>query len=319
MRERQQLSKQDRPLLEAILEALPELVFVLDRDGRYHAVLGGRDDLRYHDGSSLVGKLLHDVLPAEVADSFLGRIREALDTGSVVTHEYQLSSEDVEGVEGRVGVSDELWFEGRVAPVKRVEGGGELAVWMLFNITESKRTMQRLEEQQRELERLARTDPLTGLLNRRSFFAEAARELAWVQRTGAPAVLLQLDLDLFKRINDTYGHAAGDHLLREVADLLRTDRRASDVLARLGGEEFALLVRGVSLEDGHRLAERLRAQLAALRVDHDGQELTITGSFGVAALVADDQVPDAALQRADAAMYTAKRGGRDGVEVAGRL
>ncbi len=317
MRGRQQLSKHDQPLLEAILEALPDLVFVLDRDGRYHAVLGGRDDLRYHDGSSLVGKLLHDVLPAEVADSFLHRIREALDTGSVITYEYQLSRDDVDGVEGRIGVPDELWFEARVAPMETVEDAGELAVWMLFNITDSKRAMQRLEEQQHELERLARTDPLTGLLNRRSFFAEAARELAWVRRTGSPAVLLQLDLDLFKRINDTHGHAAGDHLLCEVADLLRTDRRASDVLARLGGEEFALVVRGASLEDGRRLAERLRAQLAALRVEHDGQVLRITGSFGVAALVAHDQEPEAALQRADAAMYAAKRGGRDSVEVAG--
>ena len=311
---RREFPQLQRPLLEAVLSALPELVFVLDREGRYRAVLGGRDDLRYHDGSSLVGKRLHDVLPPDLADGFLRRIHEALDGGRVVTYEYELSMEDVEGVEGRPGVAAALWFEGRVSPVDTAEGDDELVVWMLFNITERKQALQRLEEQQRELERLARTDPLTGLLNRRSFFEEARRELAWVQRTGQPAALILLDLDLFKRINDTYGHAAGDAVLCEVAALLRTDRRVTDVLGRLGGEEFALLVRGASLDDGWALAERLRAQLAALEVDHEGRIATTTGSFGVAPLRSDDRVPDEAVQRADAAMYAAKRGGRNRVE-----
>lgn len=319
MSARREFLRLERPLLEAILNALPELAFVLDRQGRYRAVLGGRDDLRYHDGSSLVGKQLHEVLPPDLADGFLRRIHEALDTGSVVTYDYQLSMDDVAGVEGRPGVPDALWFEGRVSPVDTPEGDDELVVWMLFNITESKQALQRLEEQQDELERLARTDPLTELLNRRSFFTEATRELAWVQRTGEPAVLVLLDLDLFKRVNDTYGHAAGDTLLCAVAELLRTDRRATDVLGRLGGEEFALLVRGASLEDGRALAERLRGQLAALEVHHRGRVATITGSFGVAPLLADDPVPNEALHRADAAMYAAKRRGRNRVEVAAVL
>jgi two-component system, cell cycle response regulator len=301
-------------LLEAVLDALPELVFLLDRQGRYVAVLGGRDAQRYHDGRSLVGRLLHEVMPAERADGFLARVHEALDADRVITFEYRLSSADIDGIEERPGVPDELWFEARVAPLAPSDGRADMVVWMLFNITESRLALQRLEQQQAVLERLARTDFLTGLLNRRAFFAESVRELAWVHRSGQPAVLITFDLDGFKEINDTWGHAAGDAVLRSVSRLLRSGRRDTDVLARLGGEEFALVVRGTELDGGRELAERLRDELAALRTEHEGKALSVTASFGVTEYRPTDEDPEDALRRADAAMYTAKRRGRDRVE-----
>ena len=103
-------------LLEAIVQALPEPCFVLDRDGRYVAVLGGLDNTRYLDGRPLVGKLMHEVLPIETADRFLGCVREALDTGRVIHLEYELGSDDIKGVESHPDVPDHLWFEGHVAP-----------------------------------------------------------------------------------------------------------------------------------------------------------------------------------------------------------
>ncbi len=308
-------------LLEAIVEALPEPFFVLDREGRYVAVLGGVDNTRYHDGRPLIGKLMHDVLPAEAADRFLGCVHEALDTGRVVHHEYTLSSDDVEGVLPRSDVPDHLWFEAHIAPLPSVAGRPDMAVWVIFNVTESRVALHRLElqqrvmqEQQQELERLARVDPLTELLHHRSFFAEAERELEWVRRTGQPAAMILFDLDRFKVINDTWGHAAGDATLIAVAELLRTERRASDLIGRLGGEEFALVVRGADIAAGRRAAERLRAALASLEVLHDGATISITASFGVAQLRATDEQPDAAVRRADAAMYVAKRLGRNRVE-----
>ena len=308
-------------LLMAIVDAVPEPFFLYDRDGRYVAVLGGLDSERHHDGRSLTGKLMHDVLPTEIADSFLARIHQALDTGLVVTYEYELSIDDVEGVEPRPGIPNRLFFEGHVAPLPSAAGRAEMVTWMAFDVTETKLAVRRLEEQQdlleaqqEELERLARTDPLTGLLNRRSFFAEATRELQWVQRTASPAAVISFDLDHFKAINDTRGHSAGDASLRAVSDLLRTGHRGSDIIGRLGGEEFALVIRGADAAAGRRLAERLRAELAALEVRHDGEAISITASFGVSQIRSTDVDLDEAINRADAAMYTAKRLGRNRVE-----
>lgn len=308
-------------LLEAIVGALPEPFFVLDREGRYVAVLGGVDNTRYHDGRPLVGKLMHDVLPAAAADRFLECVHEALDTGRVVHHEYTLSSDDVEGVNARPDVPDHLWFEAHIAPLPTVEGRPDMVVWLIFNVTDSRVALHRLElqqrvmhEQQHELERLARIDPLTELLHHRSFLTEAQRELEWVRRTRQPAALILFDLDRFKVINDTWGHAAGDATLIAVADLLRAERRASDVIGRLGGEEFALVVRGADIVAGRRAAERLRAAVAALEIRYEGTTISITASFGVTELHPTDEHADAAVRRADAAMYSAKRLGRDRVE-----
>ncbi len=146
-------SVDDPSLLVAVLDALPELVFVLDRDGRYIDVRGGRDDSRYHDGHALMGQLMHEVLPRELADGFLARIHEALDTGRVVTYEYTLSAQDVAGVESRPDVPDHLWFEGRVAPVPPSPGRHDLVVWMVFNVTEARIATQQLQRQKEELER----------------------------------------------------------------------------------------------------------------------------------------------------------------------
>ena len=309
-------------LLKAIVDALPEPFFLLDRDGRYVAVLGGLDNERYHDGRSLVGKRMHDVLPTATADKFLKRVHEALGTGLVVSYEYELSSDDVDGVERRNGVPENLFFESQLAALPPTEGRADMVVWMIHNVTETKLAMRRLEQQQdalekqqEELERLARTDPLTGLLNRRSFFAEASRELHWVRRTGHPAVVISFDLDHFKTINDTRGHAAGDASLRAISDLLRAERRGTDVIGRLGGEEFAIVVRDTDVNAGRRLAERLRAAVAALEVHHDGEAISLTASFGVTQIRSSDVDLDVAIKRADGAMYTAKRLGRDRVEI----
>jgi diguanylate cyclase (GGDEF)-like protein len=308
-------------LLEAIVQALPEPCFVLDREGRYMAVLGGLDNTRYHDGRPLIGKLMHDVLPTATADRFLDCVHQALDTGRVVHLEYALSSDDVEGVQSDPDVPDHLWFEGHVAPLPSAAGRPDMVVWMIFNVTESRVALRRLElqqhvmqVQQHELERLARIDPLTDLLNRRSFFDEAERELAWVRRTGEPAAMILFDLDRFKVVNDTWGHAAGDAALVALAGVLHAERRTNDVVGRLGGEEFALVVRGADIAAGTQVAERLRAAIADLHVHHDEATFSITASFGVAQMWASDERPDAAVRRADMAMYVAKRLGRNRVE-----
>jgi diguanylate cyclase (GGDEF)-like protein len=156
-----------------------------------------------------------------------------------------------------------------------------------------------------ELEAKADVDPLLDIFNRRGFARELDRALAYVRRYGNPAALIYLDLDRFKPINDTYGHAAGDEVLRAVARILAANVRASDTVARLGGDEFAVLL--WNLDEGAAAAKAvaLETRIAAAAVTVGGQPLAVAASAGVATLRPDDDAA-AVLARADAAMYARK-------------
>jgi two-component system cell cycle response regulator len=173
-----------------------------------------------------------------------------------------------------------------------------------------KRYQERLRaDLDRSLE-MAVTDPLTGLRNRRY----VRRHLEGVLRNSGAAVLL-IDVDRFKLVNDTYGHAAGDVVLREVAERVRGHLRAADVVARYGGEEFLVVMSGAATEDGALVAERLRSAIATMPVHTDGHELHITASVGVAAGGVGAQCDDV-VSAADTALYRAKNNGRNRVEQA---
>jgi len=167
----------------------------------------------------------------------------------------------------------------------------------------------------RELEALAalaRRDPLTGLANRRALEEALAREVGRAARDGAPLAVVALDVDHFKRVNDAHGHAAGDAVLAAVAARAAEALRAGDLLARIGGEEFAALLPGATLEAAAEVAERVRARIGAAPVPAGEARLAVTVSAGVAALApAEDGA--ALLARADARLYAAKRAGRDRV------
>jgi diguanylate cyclase (GGDEF)-like protein len=302
------------PHLEAIVDAVPSPFFVIDREGRYLAVLGGANTLRFHDGRSLVGRLLHDVMPHHRAELAMAQIREVLDEGQPRVYRYELSSAEVDGVEERDGLPSLLKFEGHVTPIHGLPDGIEAVVFMPFNITELEEALSELEDQREELHRLANTDPLTAIHNRRSFVDAARHEIAACRRSGRAATLLLLDLDQFKQVNDTGGHAAGDEVLVRIADLLRQDRRITDVVARLGGEEFAVLLTDTTLQAGEIVAERIRRSVEELDVEFDGGRYGVTTSIGVTPLDADDDITDA-LSRADIALYRAKREGRNRVDV----
>ena len=164
------------------------------------------------------------------------------------------------------------------------------------------------------------TDGLTGVHNRRYFESRCLEEVQAARRSGLPLVCLLLDVDHFKRINDTHGHPAGDAVLRYVARLIRAQLRGSDVVARYGGEEFVLLLPGTPLPAALETAERIRRVIAAQTMPVPVPEpLRITVSIGAAALLpGDDPAALAAdlVQRADQALYAAKQGGRNRVQAA---
>lgn len=220
--------------------------------------------------------------------------------------------------DGQVRQEDDEWFwrkDGkglpvslRVAPV-REDGAMRGAVVAFHDITDRKRLLETLRHQ-------ATHDELTGLVNRRHLFELAEREHARNRRGHtAPAALIMLDVDHFKRINDTFGHLAGDEILRHLGHQLMATLRTADIAARYGGEEFVILLPDTDLDAALRLAARLREDVAASTVFSDGQPLHYTLSLGLTTLTPQDVSLDVAIARADEALYRAKTGGRNRIEV----
>jgi diguanylate cyclase len=174
-----------------------------------------------------------------------------------------------------------------------------------------------LQQQLDDAQRAGVTDPLTQLGNRRQFDTFVERTALLASVTAQPLALLMFDVDHFKMINDTYGHPAGDAVLRTVADALaRSFPRRSDIVARYGGEEFAVVLSETGLADAQRLATRGLDAIRESQATHGGRTLSVTASCGVAVLLPGESVADL-VTRADRALYEAKRTGRDRVSTAG--
>jgi diguanylate cyclase (GGDEF)-like protein len=173
------------------------------------------------------------------------------------------------------------------------------------------------EQLEVEHRRAALEDPLTGLANRRGFFAGAKTLIEYGHATGRPAALLVIDIDFFKVVNDTYGHKAGDRVLQCFSTLLRSEMRGGDLIARIGGEEFAVALPNTNVHEALQIAERIRVSTERLRVPVSGKAIAVTVSIGVAASQGAETL-DAALSSADAALYRSKRAGRNIVRSAER-
>jgi two-component system chemotaxis response regulator CheY len=173
-----------------------------------------------------------------------------------------------------------------------------------------------LEEKNRILEHFALTDPLTGLPNRRAIEAWASHELPAAVRHGFPFWVVLIDLDLFKRVNDTYGHDAGDSVLKAFAEILRSNTRSSDISGRIGGEEFLHVITHSGEQHVPQIVERARLRLSNTVFVFDGTQVRVTASFGVAGFQRSDATPAFGdlISRADRALYRAKENGRNRVE-----
>jgi diguanylate cyclase (GGDEF)-like protein len=169
-----------------------------------------------------------------------------------------------------------------------------------------------LQEKQRELERLTRLDGLTGLFNRNTFVELTKNELDRAQRQGTATAILLMDLDHFKRVNDTWGHPAGDAVLKHAAMIASTTVRSTDLVGRLGGEEFIVLLPGTSVEAARKLAEKIRLRLEGQAATWNDTRIAITMSIGIAGTTASEKQSFEVLYHdADKALYVAKQRGRN--------
>ncbi|WP_162273521.1 diguanylate cyclase [Ectothiorhodospira magna] len=242
---------------------------------------------------------------ARIHPDDLDRVREHL-AAHLAGHIPQYTCE--QRVRGKAG--EWCWLHVRGLVVRRDTAGVPLRmVGTVSDITARKHMEQ-------ELRAMATTDHLTGLANRRHFMGRMQEEVLRMDRNADyQAAVMMLDLDHFKRVNDTHGHSAGDAVLRHFAALVRHCLRKNDAAGRMGGEEFAVLLPDTDLPSAQALAERLRVRVARIPARWEGVQIPVTVSIGITLLSALDLLPDHALQRADEALYQAKTGGRNRVEV----
>ncbi|VVN84037.1 GGDEF domain-containing protein [Pseudomonas fluorescens] len=222
-------------------------------------------------------------------------LAEVLHKGAVEDREYRIIAAD-----GQIRwISDKCFINRQAEPGQPV-----IVVGFAEDITEKKQL-------ETELQRLATTDVLTQSSNRRHFFECANREFEKARLEGSPLAFLLLDIDDFKVVNDTYGHPEGDLVLQRIAESGRATLRRGDLFGRIGGEEFAAIFPGCAPAMAMQVAERLQREIQRLSFNHDGQTFGITVSQGLTSLTAEDQTLDSLFARADAAMYEAKRQGKN--------
>ena len=285
---------------ESICASLPDPTFILTESGRYAAILGGKDKRYYHDGSSLVGKYLSEVLVPAKVDWFLTQIHATLARQQMLVVEYELSAHDVLGLPVD-GPAEAICFEGRISALKELYAGERAVVWVASNITASKQLQQQLQQQ-------ALTDELTGLHNRRRFMQALQERYARFLRMGEPASLISFDVDHFKAINDGLGHPAGDQALRDLAQVALEMAGAHDLVCRLGGDEFAVLC--APHVQASALAQHILQQARARLLRYATAQVVPSLSVGVAHFGAADRSTEDIMRRVDQALYQSKaRGG----------
>jgi diguanylate cyclase (GGDEF)-like protein len=247
--------------------------------------------------------------------------------GQRLIHKHKLRTGDE--IDRLIGAYNEMSRRLRESEVHREQVAHDLQrakESLEHRVAERTRDLQALNEQmareiaeraelQAELAKAARTDPLTGLLNRRAMFEHLEHELARCRRSGSPFVVLLGDVDHFKQINDTYGHDVGDRVLARLAEKLKRSLRNEDLVARWGGEEFLALLPDTRIAGGMTTAEKVRRNVESERFDENGKAISLSFSFGVAEIDPEGSLT-ACIQRADRALYQAKQAGRNRVVAA---
>ncbi len=277
---------------EALLAAMPDLMFVIGRDGTYLDYHAPSSDELYVSPDEFLGKTVREIMPREVADRTMENIEFAIEKRTIRAFEYQLT------IGGKT-----LDFEARYVP-----HGDDQALAMVRNITERKQA-------EATIERMAYHDALTGLPNRELLKDRLDIALAQARRGGNMVAVMYLDLDRFKNVNDTLGHPAGDKLLHRIGRQLSRLVRDGDTVARIGGDEFVMLLPTIEdPEDAVGVAARTLKRLSRKRTLL-GQEIVVTASIGISLYPPDGDNAEDLLSHADTAMYRAKDRGRNQYQI----
>ena len=307
---------------EKIVATAFDAIIVIDERGMIQDFNPAAERIFGVTAPEIIGQSVNRLMTEPIRSVHDGYIAAYLDRG---TPRIIGKGREVEGLR-----SNGETFPMELAVTEMRVHGGRIFVGTIRDITRRKRDEAALRRANEELERqvlarteelakandelqkLATTDALTRIMNRRQFDAELQRELERARRYGVPFALILFDVDHFKRVNDRFGHLSGDRVLADMAQLICAETRVNDIFARWGGEEFVLLVQDVDAGGALQIAEKLRALVAAHAFPHGH---SVTSSFGVTAYAeGDDSV--SIMQRVDQALYRAKEQGRNRTELA---
>ena len=278
--------------IRSTLNNIPAPIFVKDTAGKYTECNEAFLEYLGLPREQVIGHTVYDVAPPALAQVYDEADRRLLEGGARQIYDTQVRWAD--------GALREVTFYKSVIRDHRGAVLGQAGA--IFDVTERKHL-------ENTLRVLSETDPLTGILNRRSFIEQAALRLGELHMKREPVVLILFDIDHFKQLNDTHGHVLGDAVLRELSGLVTAHLRTEDLFARIGGDEFAILLKG--LPESHSVEKRLPTLVASqtFATEHGGQQCTI--SLGAVRLVPTHVDVDALLAHADQALYEAKRQGRN--------
>ncbi len=281
--------------VNSLLKLLPELLLIMDENGSLVDSYGGDQQLLGIAPDQAIGKLLRDFWPHGETNQIFAQLKHALDCNEAQTFELEISDDRAR------------YIESHMVPIQHYRTDQPKhphVLWMLRDITTQKQAQKRIEQ-------LAYFDPLTSLPNRRLLMNRTQKLIERVNREEAYGALIYIDLNDFKRINDPLGHYVGDELLVQVAHRLQECVRESDTFARIGGDEFVVLLERLRVSDdaiadeARRVAERILASLSR-HFELSGGQFNISGSIGIALIDRCDHDALEVLKHADAAMYEAK-------------
>lgn len=296
-REAETARKRSEAHYRMLFEAAADSIFLCEPEGRFLDVNEVACRRLGYTRDELLAMSPQTLDTPEYADLVADRVRKLGDVGSLTFESaHRTRNGTVMPVEIHAKMLD---FDGKPVVISIVR-----------DITDRKRLEQALLRE-------ASTDPLTGIRNRRQFFVDAEREMGRSLRYGNHMAVLMLDVDRFKRINDRFGHHAGDAVLTGCVRACQQELRETDILGRIGGEEFAAVLLETDMDEALAVAERLRRAVEAAGVEYDGQTLRCTMSIGLAVRGPEDTAFDDILRRADSALYAAKEAGRNRVMLSG--
>jgi diguanylate cyclase (GGDEF)-like protein len=268
----------------SLLVAIPDIMFRLNKQGIFLEFITAKDFPLWMHPSEFVGKNVQDVLESKISKQFMRCLKQAAKTGNTQILQYQIS----------VG-SKIRHHEARI-----VATWGEEVLAIVRDFTD-----------QRQAEKMAETDPLTNIYNRRKFSKLLDQEIQRVKRYDRSLSMALLDIDHFKRVNDTYGHDTGDYVLRRITELIKENIRITDILARYGGEEFVIIIPETDVKGASRQIERMRKTIEKNSFSGVGN---LTISVGITHYRRGDSCKSM-ITRADKALYLAKEAGRNRIRI----